>query len=302
MIWTLPAATVEDWPAAPADVIMKKQLFISLLMLVATAATMSAYNFEVDGFYFEYNGNRTVAVTCGGSYEDPESYLGTYSGWYLPVIPATVTYRNVTYTVTAIADNAFAWSEHMEYVEIPNTVESIGFQSFNGCHGLERAVIPSSVKRIASAAYSFCYDLTEVKFGNSLEKIGQCAFGWCSSLSTVVCEAPVPPVLDDDDSSVMYGDCFSSYTIATLYVPYESLDAYRESEIWGRFSTILPIGGVGGLGDVNGDGNVSIGDVAFLIDRLIDGNGNPAYNDVNGDGAVSIADVTALIDQLLGAN
>lgn len=53
-------------------------------------------------------------------------------------------------------------------------------------------------------------------------------------------------------------------------------------------------------GDVNGDGETSIGDVTALIDLLLSGNtgGHPAA-DVNEDNEVSIGDVTALIDMLL---
>lgn len=282
-----------------------KRIILTLMMVLGAVMVLSAtnyYDFEDYDFYFRVLGGNNVALTHGGTYEDPETHLGTYSGWYLPVIPSTVTYRGRTYTVTAIDDNAFAWSNYMEYVEIPNTVETIGFQSFNGCNGLERAVIPSSVKRIASAAYSFCYDLTEVTIGSSLEKIGPSAFGWCNRLNKVVCEAIIPPVLDDDDTSVMYGDCFSSYSTATLYVPRESIELYRNSEIWGRFSNILPIDSGAGPGDINGDGNIAINDVTNLIDLLLGGEELPANADVNGDGVVTIKDVTDLIDMLLNGN
>ena len=55
------------------------------------------------------------------------------------------------------------------------------------------------------------------------------------------------------------------------------------------------------LGDVNHDGDVSIGDVTALIDYLL-GSGEVCEicADVNGDEQVSIGDVTALIDKLLG--
>ena len=55
-------------------------------------------------------------------------------------------------------------------------------------------------------------------------------------------------------------------------------------------------------GDVNGDGQVNIGDVTDLIDYLMSGNAsgiNVAAADVNGDGGVNITDVTDLIDLLL---
>ena len=59
------------------------------------------------------------------------------------------------------------------------------------------------------------------------------------------------------------------------------------------------------LGDVNGDGKISIGDVTVLIDYLLDNNAPgvvPYAADVNGDNNVSIADISALIDKLLNNN
>jgi flavodoxin len=61
----------------------------------------------------------------------------------------------------------------------------------------------------------------------------------------------------------------------------------------------LSIGTTGKVGDVDGDGEVSISDVTVLIDMLLSGNTNNAIADVDGDGEVSIGDVSALIDILL---
>ena len=69
-----------------------------------------------------------------------------------------------------------------------------------------------------------------------------------------------------------------------------------------NFNYTIPGGAEFILGDVNGDGNVSIGDVTALIDILLNGSDAPAAADVNGDNNVSIGDVTALIDMLLSAN
>ncbi len=55
-------------------------------------------------------------------------------------------------------------------------------------------------------------------------------------------------------------------------------------------------------GDVNGDGYISISDVATLIDMLLGAaTGYPVNSDVNNDGSISIGDVTVLIDILLSA-
>lgn len=59
------------------------------------------------------------------------------------------------------------------------------------------------------------------------------------------------------------------------------------------------------LGDVNGDGKLSIGDVTALINYLLSGNAgviNLTAADVNQDGKISIGDVTALINKLLSTS
>ena len=57
------------------------------------------------------------------------------------------------------------------------------------------------------------------------------------------------------------------------------------------------------LGDVDGDGEVSISDVSVLVDYLLQGDQvqiDLDNADVDGDGEVTISDVSALIDKLLG--
>ena len=51
-------------------------------------------------------------------------------------------------------------------------------------------------------------------------------------------------------------------------------------------------------GDVNGDGEINIGDVNAVIDIILSGGFSPEA-DINGDGEVNIADVNAIIDILL---
>ena len=56
-------------------------------------------------------------------------------------------------------------------------------------------------------------------------------------------------------------------------------------------------------GDVNHDGEISIGDITVLIDYMLnDVTAAPAEADFNGDQTVSIGDVTDLIDYMLNAN
>ena len=61
----------------------------------------------------------------------------------------------------------------------------------------------------------------------------------------------------------------------------------------------LIIDKAGLLGDVNGDGEVSIADITMLVDLVSNLNSNER-SDVNGDGETSIADVTMLVDLVMG--
>jgi flavodoxin len=64
----------------------------------------------------------------------------------------------------------------------------------------------------------------------------------------------------------------------------------------------LSAGTAGLKGDINGDGEVGIGDVTALVDVLLGGKGDFTVADVNGDGEISIGDVTSLVDILLNSD
>ncbi len=52
-------------------------------------------------------------------------------------------------------------------------------------------------------------------------------------------------------------------------------------------------------GDVNGDGAVSISDVALLVNQIVNGGNLGGNGDINGDGSVSIADVTMVVSVII---
>lgn len=104
----------------------KLKSIIFLLLALLLPATATAYDFEVDGIYYNITSDNTVEVT----YRDNNyaSYFGSVD------IPNNVTHNNVTYTVTAIGDYAFYDSEDVSNVSIPETVISIGEKAYYGCH------------------------------------------------------------------------------------------------------------------------------------------------------------------------
>ena len=178
---------------------------------------------------------------------------------------------------------------------LPEGLERIKEDAFYG-GGFSSVEIPHSVTIIDNWCFSNCTSLTSVKIPSSVVEIKSQVFQYCSNLTKLICEATTPQrvtsaTFNNNNSDYLYDQ-------VTLFVPYQSLDAYSSNIIWGRFSRIVPFVGAG-PGDVNGDGKLSIGDVTGLIDVLLASGEMPAYCDVNGDGKVSIGDVTALINMLL---
>ena len=55
-------------------------------------------------------------------------------------------------------------------------------------------------------------------------------------------------------------------------------------------------------GDINGDGSLSVNDVALLVDIILLNKEAGPTADMNGDGEVNITDVTLLIGTILGSN
>ena len=157
---------------------MKTSIKTALLALtILLPALASAHDFEVDGIYYNINGNEAT-VTYQGM--NPSQYV-EYSGQV--VIPEAVTHDGITYPVTAIGDGAFERCNNLTGVEIPNTVTSIGNYVFDYDSRLTSIVIPNSVTTIGNGAFSYCDGMTNVTIGNSVRSIGTWTFSGCSSLT-----------------------------------------------------------------------------------------------------------------------
>jgi len=155
-------------------------LFRSALLLtviLSTAFTSQAFDFEVDGIYYGREDNTTVYVTFG-------TY--TYSGSV--TIPEQVTYDDITYNVTSIGFSAFSYSNNLTSVTIPNSVTSIGNDAFSECTGLTSINIPNSVISIGDFAFTDCTGLTTLTIPGSVTSIGSAAFIFCSSLASICVE------------------------------------------------------------------------------------------------------------------
>jgi len=137
-------------------------------------------------------------------------------------------------SVTTIETSAFFDCEGLTSVTIPNSVTSLGDDVFNLCFYLTSVKISDNVTSLGNSVFFGCHSLTSVTIPKSVTNIGDNAFGRCLGLTSVTCEAIVPPTLsanafEEVDKSI------------PLYVPAESVEAYRNADQWNAFINILPI-------------------------------------------------------------
>ena len=125
--------------------------------------------FLKDGIYYRLVDNvltNEVEVTKGS-----KAYTGAI------VVPATIKYDGVDYTVTRIGDNAFSSQNNVTSVSLPSTITSIGTQAFYDMSQLTAIDIPASVKTIGAQAFRST-PLTQVTLHEGLESIGSDAFAY----------------------------------------------------------------------------------------------------------------------------
>ena len=209
---------------------MKRLFLLFFSALLCTA--VSAYDFEVDGIYYNITSSSdlTVSVTYRGRYSD--SYLNEYSGSV--VIPEKVTYDSKEYSVTSIGSSAFSYCSGLTSVTIPNSVTSIGDYAFKSCSGLTSFTIGNSVTSIGEHAFENCSGLTSVTIPNSVTSIGSYAFENCSCLTSVTIPNSVTSI-----GSYAFENC-SGLTSVTIGNSVTSIGGYAFSGCSGLTSVTIP--------------------------------------------------------------
>ena len=252
---------------------MKKLLLLKTLILLICASfatTASAYDFYVNGIYYNQYTLSSVEVTYKNT--DYNSYSGSVT------VPSSITVNGKTYAVIRIGDHAFDKCTNLTSLTLPEGISTLGNWSISQCPALKSITIPNSVYEVGQSVlmdntaltsvtigtglseltkYMFirCSALTEVYVPNNVTTIGFSVFRDCTklkkvtlgtgmktiesqafenttALKTVICRATTPPSVT---SSTFSG---SNQSDAGLYVPYLSIDTYKNTNYWRGFSFV----------------------------------------------------------------
>lgn len=121
------------------------RILLSILLILPMLA--NAEEVEIDGLWYNLSPKEKTAEVI--QYKDTR-YAGDV------IIPATVTYKDVEYSVTSIAGSAFYWCKDLTSITIGDNVKRIGNNAFRSCNSLTSVTIPSSVMTVGSQAFWQC--------------------------------------------------------------------------------------------------------------------------------------------------
>ena len=116
-----------------------------LVLLLSVAGLLNAQDFAVGDLYYYVNDDE-VTVSVAGHVDDINA-TGAL------IIPETVTYSGMTFSVTAIGADAFRECSGLTSVTFPNSLTTIGNVAFSGCTGITSFTIPNSVTYIEAGAF-----------------------------------------------------------------------------------------------------------------------------------------------------
>ena len=187
---------------------MERKLVLILMALFTLS--VSAEDVEIDGFCYNLISKGNIAEVTGCNYHSGDV-----------VIPETVTYNDVNYSVTTIRKNAFTGCS-LNSIEIPSSITkicqeafsnggastvkikdlaawcNINFESYFKTNPLSTAshlflndeeihdlVIPDGVKTITSHAFYYFSGLTSVKIPSSVTSIGTECFAYCLGIKAI---------------------------------------------------------------------------------------------------------------------
>ena len=155
----------------------------------------------------------------------------------LPVMLQSSSVRTVSLPegLESIASSGFTYCRQLTAMTLPNSVTSIGIECFYGCTRLTDVEIGDKVSSIPDRCFASCSSISSVTIGSGVTYIGGDVFQDTSTMESLTIRATTPPRLGNRLFS-------GASKIPTIYVPPQSVDAYKAADGWSEYSSqIQPI-------------------------------------------------------------
>ena len=160
-----------------------------------------------------------------GKYSSSDNRCLIVDGVLNSFAPEGLTEYTIPDGVTSIGNRALDRCRYLTSITIPDGVTSIGDEAFYNIEKLKRINIPDSVTSIGDEAFYFCANLPKIIIPENVTSIGKGAFDECRKLTDIYVKPINPPKGDND----MF---WSKATSRKIYVPMESVDAYKTADYW----------------------------------------------------------------------
>ena len=219
---------------------MRKLFFLCALCAVSNLFAWDYEHIKIDSLYYNLNeGGQEAEVARDTENDDNYANLGDTL-----VIPESVIYNEVTYTVKGVGEYAFDCCKSVKCFLLPESItyiescafqnsdldsirfsshlERIGISVFIACQQLERVTIPGSIELIAYGAFSGCRNLREVIISNGVQEIGTMAFENCA-LESIVIPASVTEI-----GTQAFGKCYNLSSVTFN----EGLESIGSQAFW----------------------------------------------------------------------
>lgn len=201
---------------------MKQLLKLSLLLLaLLLPATAPAHDFQVDGIYYNINGNEAT-VTHG-----PNGIK--YTGFIK--IPSSITINGSSYIVSSIEDNAFSYCNDLSELEIPCSIQSIGDNAFLGC--IIKKLHIGYGNWNAGSINGFTNETTVLYLNGGSIK------GMQIDVDQINCYSPRPPICDENSFLSYDATVHLPMNIESegdFYWPKPYLNQYYQDQYWKNFT------------------------------------------------------------------
>ena len=213
------------------------------LASVTIPSTVTSIGYDA---FYHCSSIRSISIPEGITCIESETFVGCTS---LRTI-------SLPRSITSIKDYAFLRCSSLESIIIPESVTNIGQSAFSGCSLLASINLPENLKTIWDCTFLSCSSLTTIDLPSNLSVIRPSAFNGCSgllsitipesvqyiqseafyncsSLTSITVECVTPPSGSSPGSYLMFdntGNC-------PIYVPAESVAAYKASQDWKSYAS-----------------------------------------------------------------